>query len=116
MSIKDDIQRVKDFADINFCKDEDDPTRIFADDDEEEFAVTNPWLDCSGRFPLNDVQAVEEWGLPIVVSFIIKALKIIGGTDLFQNDVKLEQINDIMNNPRYSMRGGLEAIQKVLNN
>lgn len=78
MNIKEsDIQKVKEFAEDNICKDENDPTRIYVDDG--EFAVTNPWYDCSGRFPLNDVGAVEEWGLPLVVSFVIDALKAMKG-------------------------------------
>ena len=65
------LDEIKRFAEINFCKDEDDPDRIFGDD--EEFAVTNPWMDCSGRFELDDVGAVTEWGLVTVLDFIEKA-------------------------------------------
>ena len=33
-------------------------------------AVTNIWMDRSGRFSLSDEQAVREWGLQNVVLFI----------------------------------------------
>ena len=65
------LDTIKQFADENFCADN--PT-VIADD--SEFAVTNPWMDHSGRFPLNDVGAVEEWGLEVVIDFIIKAMEV----------------------------------------
>lgn len=69
---KDDVlKEIKDFAEKNWMLDEDDPNRIIADDD--EFAVTNPWMDSSGRFPLTDEGAVKEWGLATVLDFCFKA-------------------------------------------
>ena len=61
------LQKIKDFAEENFCA----VDAIYADD--EEFAVTNPWMDHTGRFPLDDVGAVKEWGLEVVLDFCFKA-------------------------------------------
>lgn len=36
-------------------------------------SVIDPWYDQSARFPLDDEEAVEEWGLATVISFCIKA-------------------------------------------
>ena len=67
------LNKIKELAEENWCLDENDPNLIIADD--EEFAVTNPWIDHSGRFPLNDMEAVKEWGLATMVDFIEKAQK-----------------------------------------
>ena len=66
------LQKIKAFADENFCNED---TDIYGDD--EEFAVTNPWMDHSGRFELDDEEAVAEWGLDVVVDFIEKAKEIV---------------------------------------
>ena len=66
---KEELKRIKDFAEDNFCNDG--PDQIFADDD--EFAVTNPWMDHTGRFPLDDAGAVKEWGLAVVIDFCERA-------------------------------------------
>jgi hypothetical protein len=70
------LQKIKDFAEENFCKEY---TDIYGDDD--EFAVTNPWIDHSGRFPLDDVGAVKEWGLDVVLDFCEKAKEKIKNND-----------------------------------
>ena len=62
---------VREFAEINWGKDEVD--QIYGDD--EEFAVSNPWMDHSGRFELDDIGAVKEWGLDVVMDFCEKAIK-----------------------------------------
>ena len=64
------LQKIKDFAEENWCKDE--AEQIYADD--EEFAVSNPWMDHSGRFPLDDEGAIKEWGLDVVLDFCEKAI------------------------------------------
>jgi len=66
------LNTIKAFADENFCADN---PAVFADDG--EFAVTNPWIDHSGRFSLDDEEAVREWGLDVVVDFIIQAIEVI---------------------------------------
>ena len=63
------LNKIRDFAEENFCKPE--AEQVYGDD--EEFAVTNPWIDHTGRFPLNDEQAVKEWGLDVVMDFCEKA-------------------------------------------
>ena len=68
------LEKIKRFAEENFCKDEKD--QIYADD--VEFAVTNPWMDHTGRFELTDEETVKEWGLEVVVEFCIKAWEAIG--------------------------------------
>ena len=68
------LKQIKKFAEENWCKDEKDA--IYAD--HEEFAVTNPWMDHSGRFSLDDVAAVKEWGLDVVLDFCEKAKERIG--------------------------------------
>ena len=67
------LQKIRDFAEENWCKDE--AEQIYADD--EEFAVSNPWMDHSGRFPLDDIGAVKEWGLDVVIDFCEKAKEFI---------------------------------------
>ena len=64
------LQKIKEFAEENFCAEN---TDVYGDD--EEFAVTNPWMDHSGRFELDDVQAVKEWGLDVVMDFCEKAMR-----------------------------------------
>ena len=66
------LQKIKDFAEENFRKEY---TDIYGDDD--EFAVTNPWMDHSGRFELTDEEAIKEWGLAVVVDFIEKAKEMV---------------------------------------
>lgn len=36
--------------------------------------IIDPWMDHSGRFPLDDVGAVKEYGLDTVLSFCLLAL------------------------------------------
>lgn len=62
------LEKIKNFAKKNFC---DENTDVYGNDD--EFAVTNPWMDHSGRFELTDEEAVKEWGLDVVIDFIEKA-------------------------------------------
>lgn len=66
---REELKKVKDFAEINWCREESE--QLYVDD--PEFAVSNPWMDHSGRFELTDEGAVKEWGLDVVVSFIEKA-------------------------------------------
>ena len=65
------LKEIKEFAEENWCKEEKD--QIYAED--PEFNVTNPWIDRSGRFPLDDEGAVKEWGLNTVLEFCEKATK-----------------------------------------
>ncbi len=73
---KEELEKIKKFAEENFCREETDPGYVYGEDEEfEEFAVTNPWMDHSGRFELDDAGAVKEWGLVTVLDFIEKAKK-----------------------------------------
>lgn len=62
------LDKIKEFAEANWCSDN---PEVFADD--EEFCVANPWIDHSGRYPLDDVGAVKEWGLAVVLDYCMKA-------------------------------------------
>lgn len=64
------LSKIKEFAEENFCADN--PT-VIADD--KEFAVTNPWMDHTGRYYLSDADAVIEWGLDTLIDFCKKAEK-----------------------------------------
>lgn len=66
------LQKIKEFAEKNFC---DEKTTVYGDDG--EFAVTDPWMDHTGRFELDDEGAVAEWGLDVVLDFIEKAKRVI---------------------------------------
>lgn len=59
------LKRVKEFADKNFSLPESKQLSV----ETELYSLTNPWIDSSGRFPLNDEQAVKEWGLEAVIEF-----------------------------------------------
>ena len=82
------LNKIKKFADVNFCKANndcfgcsescelrcsycEDTEIIYANND--EVAVTNPWMDDSARWVIDDVEAVKIWGLATVVDFIEKA-------------------------------------------
>lgn len=73
------LKEIKKFANKNYDLDENNPSRITVDGD--GVAVANPWLDCSGRFPLTDTEAVEEWGLVTIMDFCEKAMEIIKPKD-----------------------------------
>ena len=66
-----DLNRIRQFAMHNFCADEDEQFTV----EEEEFNVSNPWIDRSGRFALTDEGAVRERGLETVVKFCIGVMK-----------------------------------------
>lgn len=59
------LEKVKEFAEKNFSLPESKQLSV----ETELFNVTNPWIDSSGRFPLNDEHAVKEWGLEAVIEF-----------------------------------------------
>lgn len=40
-------------------------------------ALCNPWIDTSARFPLNDADAIKEWGMREVFTFCNKAKEVI---------------------------------------
>ena len=65
------LGKIKEFAEENFCKDESEQFYV----DDPEFAVSNPWCDHSGRFPLNDEEAVKEWGLPVILNYCVGNLR-----------------------------------------
>lgn len=70
------LAKIKEFAKENWYKDEVlDDDIVIAEDD--EFGVTNPWIDRSARFELDDAGAVSEWGLATVIDFCIKAWEVI---------------------------------------
>lgn len=66
-----DLERIKAFAEDNWGL----PEREQLTVEDTEFDVSNPWIDRSGRFPIDDAHAIEEWGRPLVVEFCQKALE-----------------------------------------
>lgn len=75
--MKEMMKAIREFAEENWAKDE--AEQIYGNDD--EFAVSNPWIDYSGRFPLTDEQAVKEWGLDVVMDFCEKAKRKINSAE-----------------------------------
>ena len=75
------LQRIRAFAEYNFCLPED--KQVYVED--TEFYVTNPWIDKSARFPLTDDQAVQTWGLDVVMEFCAKAIGVMEN-GLFPNE------------------------------
>lgn len=70
---KAELKQIKEFAERNWCLDESEQLTV----DDPEFAVSNPWIDHSGRFALTDEGAVKEWGLEVVLDFCEKAKGVI---------------------------------------
>ena len=69
---KEALKKIKKFAVDNWCS-EDELNQVYSTDG--EVAVTNPWIDHSGRFSLTDTEAVDEWGLDVVIDFCEKAIE-----------------------------------------
>ena len=68
---KEELKKIREFAEKNFSADENMQLAVDVTTPEgEPVALTNPWIDRSGRFPLTDAQAVHEWGLHNVVTFM----------------------------------------------
>ena len=67
------LKRIKEFAEWNMnCKDSE---QVVVDTD-DGIALSNPWIDCSARFPLlTDEEAIKVWGLNVVMEFCEKAEK-----------------------------------------
>jgi len=63
------LHRIKEFAPINSLL-TDEEIKITAE--HPYMAVTNPWMDKSGRFELKNSEAVKTWGLSTVVDFCEK--------------------------------------------
>lgn len=47
---------------------------ISAHSEEHLMNVINPWIDSSARFELTDEEAIEEWGLDLVIDFCEQVL------------------------------------------
>ena len=62
------LQRIKEYARINQQLTEE--YMIVAE--HPYMAVSNPWIDESGRFELKNIEAVKEWGLVTVLDFCEK--------------------------------------------
>ena len=65
-----DLRLIKDFASKNMFLDEDKQLSINVTIKEEDVALTNPWMDRSARFELDDAGEVKEWGLLNVLNYI----------------------------------------------
>ncbi len=80
------IRQIKEYAKINYRL-EDENEQITAE--HPYMAVTNPWIDSSGRFDLDNAGAVKEWGLSTVIDFCEKAQKKMEEEELFTSLVSL---------------------------
>ena len=68
---KTELNKIKIFADKNFYKDPSDQFTVSIKTPAgEDVAVTTVWMDRTGRFPLDDKQAIDEWGLEGVITFV----------------------------------------------
>ena len=68
-----DLRAIKNFALENFDKAGQGEDAILVDitmPDGDEVSCSSVWFDRTGRFPLNDYDAVKEWGLVGVISYI----------------------------------------------
>lgn len=66
------LDRITAFAHANMNRNDDNPSVYF---EHNGMAITNPWIDESARFPLDDIGAVKEYGLENVIDFCEKARK-----------------------------------------
>lgn len=67
------LDKIKELAEDNLGKDYKDEGTVYAE--YENFAVTNPWHDKTGRVHLDDVEAIREWGLATIIQFCDRARK-----------------------------------------
>ncbi len=74
------LDKIKEFAEKNYDRynETGDPEQAFGVESEKyAMKCIYPWADPSGRFPLNDEQAVKTWGLPLVLEYCEKASELI---------------------------------------
>ena len=69
---------VKAFADWQQSVGLGDPVVWF---DYNDMAITNPWIDDTGRFPLDSKESADKYGLENVLQFIIDACMLLRPTD-----------------------------------
>ena len=70
------LDRIKEFAEKNFAI-EDSRLQLTVTNDYIDCNVSNPWIDRTGRFQLDDEGAVKEWGLDLVMEFCKEAEKML---------------------------------------
>ena len=63
------MQKIKEFAEHNWSAEDENVVSV----EHLDQAVSNPWMDRSGRFALTDEGAIKEWGLDVVMDFCEKA-------------------------------------------
>lgn len=65
---------VKAFAEWQVCTVDSTPLpAVYFDDDDSDVTICNPWTDRTGRFDLDDTQAIETYGVDNVLKFIMDA-------------------------------------------
>ena len=70
------LAKFKKFAMNNFI----DPV-VWVGSDKYDVDVTNPWMDASGRFELDDDKAAEVWGSDLIHEFVDKVIEYLGYED-----------------------------------
>lgn len=71
------LKRIKDFAEEQFniageTGEQDGMVSVLSEKTGQD--IIDPWIDSSGRFPLDDMGAVKEYGLPLVLTFCMMVL------------------------------------------
>ena len=72
------LEKIKEFTDGQwdaYCEDANRIYSVVVISEEMGTEVVNPWMDTSARFDVADAEAVDEWGLPLVYAFCLKAAK-----------------------------------------
>lgn len=87
------LKEIKRFANITWGDEE---REVVAD--HPETAVTNPWMDESARFELDDIEAVKTWGLETVLDYCMKVA---------------EKINEEENGMKIRIRYFTDGVQKL---
>ena len=72
------IEEIRNFAEYQFCDMGDGDAAVYIDsgclpEELKEYAVINPWIDDSGRFPLTTLEAENLYGKSTVQNFVLKA-------------------------------------------
>ena len=83
------VEEAKEFGELNFSMPN--YSQLTVDCERYDVAVSNPWIDQSGRFPLTDEEAVREWGLDVVVDFCEKVR-----TALTYDPHRIEQMRKVV--------------------
>lgn len=68
------LHSIKEFAIENFSKEDD---QLTVASEPSGIAVSNPWMDASARFSLDDADAFFHWNIQVVVDFCIQVMEVL---------------------------------------